>query len=144
MGRELADDLTIAGIALYNLHIRHRLLAGSLFGLEHATVPVVYHKIPVHTGHSRLHFINQLAHRAGIDCDIHAGVTKLEPDNGEKFMSEYLDKQLTRNESLTPHPETSRCMCSKCGTKVATVVNPIRKENKSDGKSLSLSNQDSL
>jgi hypothetical protein len=23
MGRELADDLTIAGIALYNLHIQH-------------------------------------------------------------------------------------------------------------------------
>jgi hypothetical protein len=71
-----------------------------------------------------------MAHRAGIDCDVHTGITKLQADNGEKFMSEYLDEQLTQNKILTPHPQTSRCtiMYSKCGMKVATVGNPYAKK----------------
>jgi hypothetical protein len=128
MGNKLADALTLAGIALYNLHIRQRLLMGSMPAVERANVPAGYQGIPAHTNHSRLHFINQLARQAGIDCDVHTGITKLQPDNGEKFLSEYLGEQLTRNEMLAPHPETSRCMCSKCGTKVATVVNPYAKK----------------
>jgi hypothetical protein len=132
MGSKLADSLTLAGIALYNLHIRQRLLMGSMPELQRATVPAGYQGIPAHTNHSRLHFINQLARQAGIDCDVNPGVIKLQVDNGEKFLSEYLGQQLTRNENLAPHPKTSRCMCSNCGTKIPTVVNPYAKKRKCD------------
>jgi hypothetical protein len=100
--------------------------------LQLATVPSGYQGIPAHTKHSRLYFINQLARQAGIDCDVHPGVTKLQADNGEKFLSEYLGQQLTGNENLAPHPKTSRCMCSKCGTKIPTVVNQYAKKRKND------------
>jgi hypothetical protein len=129
MGKELADALTLARIVLYNLHICHRLLMISMPVLECANVPSGYQDVPAHTNHSGLHYINHLAHRAGIDCDVHTGITKIQVDNGEKFMSEYLEQQLTGNEILTPHPETCQCMCLKCGMKVAMVVNPYAKKN---------------
>jgi hypothetical protein len=135
MGNKLAEALNLAGIALYNLHICQRLLMGSMPALQHANyVPAGYQGIPAHTNHSRLHFINQLAcQAAGIDCGVHTGVTKLQVDNGEKCLPEYLGQQLTRNENLAPHPETSRCMCSKCGMKIpAMVVNPYAKKRKND------------
>jgi hypothetical protein len=62
MGKELAEALTLARIALYNLHICHRLLMSSMPVLEHANVPTGYQDLPArHTNHSRLHFINHLA-----------------------------------------------------------------------------------
>jgi hypothetical protein len=95
MGKELADALTLAGIALYNLHIRRRLQMSCMPAFERVKVPTGYQDVPAHTDHSRLNYINHLARTAGIESDVHTGVTKLQADNGEKFLSEYLEQQLT-------------------------------------------------
>jgi hypothetical protein len=124
MRNSLADNLSLAGIALYNLSIRERIKIDRMSADEQAKIPYAFRGVPAHTNHSRLHYMNQLS-REAIGKDVHDYVEpELGPNTGEKFFSEYNAMQIQRNASIAPHPETDRCMCHLCGTGPALLRNP--------------------
>jgi hypothetical protein len=140
MRRSLSDFLGMAGLALYNLKIRHRLKNSKLSATARGETPTAFHGAPHFTNHLRLFRINILAKRAGLSGDVHEDVEILRPDNGERFFSEYLFQQLDREKkSVQHHVETNRCLCSECGGKIR---NPYQKTKETiDGDTAALEAQ---
>jgi Asp-tRNA(Asn)/Glu-tRNA(Gln) amidotransferase A subunit family amidase len=71
MRKELADLLGLIGTALHNLKIRERHKIDCMTAEERARIPFDFRGVPRHVNHSRLAFINQLGHRAGVPHDFH-------------------------------------------------------------------------
>lgn len=128
MRRSMADYLNMEGTAKMNLRIRQRRRMAELDPKGRAKVPVAFHGVPHFTNHLRLSLVNVLARKAGLGCDVHQDVEVLQPDNGERFFSEYLFEQKERTENnLTASDDVNRCGCKLCKDSRVEVWNPYRR-----------------
>jgi len=117
MRRSMADYLNMEGTAKMNPRIRQRRRMAELDPKGRAKVPVAFHGVPHFTNHLRLSLVNVLARKAGLGCDVHQDVEVLQPDNGERFFSEYLFEQKERTENnLTASDDVNRCGCNYART----------------------------
>ena len=117
--RELVDALSLAGIAEWNLRIRHRLHL-----LKHPEERAWSRDTPSHLNHLYLELINDLAKKAGLKVEVYTNVRALPEDNGERFMSQYLEQQKQRGEMFLP-TDIGRCACRMC----SSCINIYAKDN---------------
>jgi hypothetical protein len=69
-----------------------------------------------------LFLLNHRTEQKGID-PIFENVTKIKPDNGEKFVSAYFKQQLVRNRRKESDKKTKQCTCQYClAPAVAAIV----------------------
>jgi len=122
MRNTLADNLNLAGTARHNLAIRHkRSLVSGENTIEKGTsvdpetrkkIPVGWEQVVPYFNHSELWYINNLA--AAVGCthpSPHAEV--LQPDNGERFFSEYMTVTTPTLKNVG-HGRWGECLCRLC------------------------------
>ncbi|KAG7342669.1 hypothetical protein IV203_020613 [Nitzschia inconspicua] len=111
MRNTLCDSLNLCGTARYNLQIRHKIRLSQRSEEERNKMPVGWEEVVSYYNHSELAYVNALARDAGTDHVPFKDTEILVDDNGERFFSEYLNKNLP-----TPQQESDRCQCCKCAT----------------------------
>ena len=83
---------------------------------EQAKIPTAFHGAPHFTNHIRLSRNIVLGRDTGLKFDIHKNVEILQPDNGERFFSEYFFEEKERREKgVGNEGTTNRCLCEMCG-----------------------------
>jgi hypothetical protein len=109
----LADILTLIGTTQHNCNIRQKYLLIDMLVAEKKKIPAHLLDVPNHYNHGELLIVNKNAELLGLDPPF-KNVTELLPDNGERFLSQYLLQQKQRNQTITPHITNDRCQCSLC------------------------------
>jgi hypothetical protein len=118
MRRTLADSLCLRGTARHNLKLLWKLTALDKREGQYGRLPAHFRDTPLFYSHADLAAINKRAMYHG-GKQRHSEVLDLEPDNGERFFSQYLLEQRERNKELGKHDLNDRCQCRKCA------ANPI-------------------
>ena len=111
---ELADVLTLGGIAAHNLKRRFRRTIHNLrMGGEEIQIPMEFMETPPFPDHSYLHWLDSQAEALQLP-QYFKFATPVGEDNGELFLSEYFLQQQQQNEQKETHPGTSLCICESC------------------------------
>jgi hypothetical protein len=92
-----ADMFMLLGLTRFNCQARERLRVGQMTAEEMLAIPAHQRGNPLHLDHSSLAYINALARQAGLLEPHFRDVHALPKDNGERFLSQYLEKQLECN-----------------------------------------------
>jgi hypothetical protein len=129
--RSLADNLTLHGVALYNLRIRFRKRLTHDTKLKESLMSFFLNS-PAHLNNSHLLAINNKANRAGLRGSVYGGIEILPEDNGERFMSEYWEQQNKRNQVihnkiLIDAHLTGRCLCILCAGQINIYLDTMQK-----------------
>jgi len=134
MRESLGDNLNLTGTARYNLKMRHkRRLTGSLIDENtRQKIPAAWETVVSFFNHSELWYVNDLATAAGVTAMPFPNAEQLQPDNGERFFSEYL-KWL--KDEQPKNDADDLCLCCTCTGKTrpadtpttsTTTINPIK------------------
>ena len=114
MSNDLADALTMRGTCEDNVAIRHRghLRMG---GTNNNTGgwPQYVRDTPIFFNHSMLSWLNDRCRELDFPLLFH-GVHRVSEDNGERFMSKYLEEQMIRNRHLSSERVGMQCNCASC------------------------------
>jgi hypothetical protein len=121
MSRVLADILHLAGTARYNTVVRQKAASIAMTPENRKELPAHYLRVPQYFNHSSLGIVNANAVKLGNTIPFE-DTRELPPDNGERFFSQYLEEQQQQNETVTPHINTDRCQCKKCGNNPAQLL----------------------
>ena len=114
MTNELADALTMRGTCEDNVAIRHRGQLRMLPNRKDAGGWPHYVKdTPIFFDHSMLAWVNGRCVELGIRPIFH-DVHRVDKDNGERFMSQYLQQQMIRNRHLSLERVGMQCNCASC------------------------------
>ena len=113
MNKELADALSMRGTCENNVLVRHtaKIKEGTAGPRD---LPIYLHDIPAFLDHSLLHYINVMCTRKEMQ-PLFDNVTTPPNDNGERFLSVYLDQQRERNKKLNYCRNINKqCNCRSC------------------------------
>lgn len=122
MNTELADAVIMLGIQSFNAGQRRKREVNELPEEQYELIPSHLRSVPTFSNESDLFVVNAMAQKANvIGGDPHTNITRLQPDNGERFLSQYLAAQEERNKSVQPHLLNDRCMCDFCGMCVSAI-----------------------
>jgi hypothetical protein len=115
MKPSLGDDLTLRGSTEDNTKIRFKLLVREerLKGKSSKAAPSYLENIPPFWNHAMLHHLNEVAVSKGL-TPVFSNVRKLDPDNGEVFLSIYFKEQKERNTKFGADKHTNQCQCPIC------------------------------
>lgn len=116
MRESLADNLNLTGTARYNLHVRFKLRL-SKAGTNRKKIPSSWETVLGYFNHTELQHINRLANAAGVTQVPFDNTETLQPDNGERFFSEYLSWM---KDTKSKTDLNDMCLCTSC--------QPINKE----------------
>ncbi len=113
MSKDLADTILLRGIAEDNVRIQHQQHP------KNPDVPSRFEDEPEYFDHSQLYWINSVGKQKGYVDNIfkaaHAG-GELQPDNGEVFLSEYLEQEMGRRKKGLVDMQKNKCNCPHCVT----------------------------
>jgi hypothetical protein len=109
----LADILTLIGTTQHNCNVRQKYLLIEMSDIEKKETPAHLLEVPKHYNHGELLIVNNNAKLLGLNPPFQ-NVFELRPDNGERFLSQYLVEQKKRNRTLTSHISNDRCQCLSC------------------------------
>jgi hypothetical protein len=107
MRESLADVLTIQGTADANSDVRERIKFENMDTQDKKLVPAWLHGKPIFYNDSNKATLNEKATAVGAPQPF-LDVRPLPENNGELFLSEYLNAQRYRNENFRSHPENNR------------------------------------
>jgi hypothetical protein len=120
MRRNLADTLTLGGMAENNVDVRHRLERSNSEYVHQYRGPPPQHQNThaVFRDHLLLEHLHKMAVGKGLETPFF-NITTTENDNGEVFLPEYFDQQKKRNEASTAsntrtNTGAKRCNCLQC------------------------------
>jgi hypothetical protein len=114
--KKLADILTLGGTTEFNCKMRwkfginKKLLAG-----ESVDIPGSFVDLPRFYDHSYLHYLNDYARKCGLP-PMFEDVHPVGKNNGEVFLSKYLEEQMARNKVTGKGKKDSICRCPTCTT----------------------------
>lgn len=95
MNEDLCDNLNLTGTCCYNVIICHKIWLAK--HVCKSPIPVGLQSIPAFFNHTELAHTNTMAVEVGYSTVPFTDLEVLEPDNGERFFSEYFHKQDKRN-----------------------------------------------
>ena len=124
----LADDLGLAGTAIYNSGVRERIRIDNMNGEERSLIPSEFRGVPLELNDSFKTYINNLTVETNFTTYLYHNVRILPEDNGEQFFSDYYIQQEQRNKENLTQDSTNLCICHKC-TQDKNPVQMIKKFN---------------
>ena len=112
MRNTLADNLNLMGTAQHNVRIRHkrRLINGPID--RRRRMPAAWENVVPFYNHSELSYVNQMAKRLSLRKLPFPEAETLQPDNGERFFSEYLTDVLPLVRGK--YSVNGMCLCQGC------------------------------
>lgn len=138
MKRELADTLTLGGMADNNVDVRHRLQRSNTeYVHQYGAPPPQHHDThAVFRNHLLLEHLNKMAVGKGLETPFF-NITTTNDDNGEVFLSEYFDQQKNRNEANTAintrtNTGAKRCNCLQCARNSIPYLYELSNEDASE------------
>ena len=108
MSKDLADTILLRGIAEDNVRIEHQR------GPKNPDIPSRFEDEPEYFDQSELSWLNSLGEQKGY-VEIFKGARQPPVNNGEVFLSKYLDQEMKRkSKKASMDTKTNKCNCPEC------------------------------
>ena len=112
---DTTDAFIMLGTTRFNMQQGHKIWFGNLDREVAKNIPHHHREAPLHYDHLELAAVNQIAKDAGRTTDVFNSLEVPVEDTGERFLTDCLDQELTRQSELPVDALSPRCPCPKCG-----------------------------